>query len=284
MICEKCGTENKEGTSYCKHCGEDLVEEIKEEAAEELAEETGETTEEASDVKDTERARTSPLAVRMHEKDVKEDKKTKSKIKRGKVWAVIAIILAVLLVAENVALVYIGKQMDLSLSDAEEEVANEDTETIVEESAVLSSETLSGTWTYSYSLTKYWDSDESGNYSEVTETITSAGLAGLVDKGDNHMAAVIIPESMVVDEKEEVIGNTPEAFSAWFAEDCICIQMKGTEQKFFASGGAEPLIIKVPVSMDETGTVQGGTYEHTYEKVVSEMNMRYVISVTMNKN
>lgn len=286
MLCEKCGTENKEGTSYCKHCGEDLVEETKEEVvAEETAEETEETvetTEEPSEEKDVERTRTSPLAVRMHEKDIKEDKKLKNKIKRGKVWAAIAVILAVLFVAENATLILINK----GIINSEQEEVEAPVIEEVEEPLILplGSEALSGDWTYSYSLTKYWDSDESGNYSEVTETITSEGIAGLVNKGDNHMAAVIIPGTMVVDGNEETIGNTPEAFSAWYAEDCICIQMKGTEQKFFAPGGAEPLVIKIPVSMDEAGVISGGTYEHTYEKVVTEMNMRYVIRVTLEKN
>ena len=85
MLCEKCGTENKEGTSYCKKCGEDLFEkitseEISEEApvTEKAAEPEEETTEAVAEVapeKNDDRVRTSPLAVHMQEKSLKEDKK-----------------------------------------------------------------------------------------------------------------------------------------------------------------------------------------------------------------
>ncbi|MDO5479717.1 MAG: hypothetical protein Q4G23_11210, partial [Clostridia bacterium] len=244
--------------------------------------EAGENENEApSEEKEPERVRTSPLAVHMHEKDVKDDKKLKNKIKRGRVWGILALLLAVVLIAENAVLMFGGKGA-LDAEEPEEIIETEEPVEIIEAS-VLGSETLAGNWTYEYSLTKYWDSDGSGDYKEVTETIVSSGLAGVVDKGDNHMAAMVIPETMTVDEEDVVLGNTPEAFSAWYEEGAMCIQLKGTEQKYFAAGGAEPLIIRIPVSMDESGVVSGGTYEHTYEKEVSEMDMRYVISITFDK-
>ena len=97
------------------------------------------------------------------------------------------------------------------------------------------------------------------------------------------MSAIVIPGKMVVDGTEYVLGDTPEAFASRYEEGFICIQMKGTEQKFFAPGGAEPLLIKIPVSMDAEGVITGGTYTHTYDKVVTEMSMRYEIEITFEK-
>ncbi|MBQ2940636.1 MAG: zinc ribbon domain-containing protein [Clostridia bacterium] len=292
MLCEKCGTENKEGTSYCKKCGEDLFEEkaspvITEEASETVEVKTEEVIKEepvkVAEEKKEERVRTSPLAVRMQEKSLKEDKKIRKKLKRGKMWAAVALLLLVMLVAENSVIIldkmgYFGDR---------EEVIQEDEpvkETVViPEVTFLNSEALEGGWTYSYSLKKNWDADASGDYETVTEVITSSGEASLYDEGGNHMSAMIIPGEMIVDGAPVMLGNTPEAFSAWYEEGYMCIQMKGTEQKFFAAGGAEPLVIKIPVSMDSEGVVSGGTYSHTYDKVVTEMSMRYEIDITFEK-
>ncbi len=291
MLCEKCGTENKEGTSYCKKCGEDLFEEQATEVIEEetveteenLPETNEETEEKPLEEKKEERVRTSPLAVHMQEKSLKEDKKIRKKLKRGKVWAAIAILLAVMLVAENTVIImdkmgYLGNEPE---EIEAEEVISEVTE--IPEVKFLNSESLAGGWTYSYSLKKNWDSDVSGDYETVTEVITSTGAASAFDEGGNHMSLMIIPGEMIVDGAQVALGNTPEAFSAWYEEGYMCIQMKGTEQKFFAAGGAEPLVIKIPVSMDSEGVVSGGAYEHTYEKVVTEMNMKYEIKITMEK-
>lgn len=293
MICEKCGTENKEGTSYCKKCGEDLfadrAEVIKEapvaneEAAEgqavEATDEVMETLQATAELKREERVRTSPLAVRMQEKDLKEEKKIKKKIKRGKVWATIAAILAVLLITENATLIYILKTR-FGTVPTEEQPQEEVAEVTV---PALGPQTLEGEWNYTYRLKKNWDSDTSGDYETVTEIIESNGIAALIDEGANHMSAIIIPGKMVVDGAEVLLGDTPEAFSAWYEEGFVCIQMKGTEQKFFAPGGAEPLVVKIPVSMDAEGNISGGTYTHTYDKVVTEMSMRYEIEITLGK-
>lgn len=297
MLCEKCGTENKPGATYCKKCGEDIlteaellaianasdeatektVEEVKEEVLSEEEKKAPVALKEADD-----RVRTSPLAVRIQEKNLKEDKKIKKKLKRGKVWASIAIIILVLFLAENTVLVlnklgYIGNTQEV-VKEEVSEVTN-----VPETPIFLNSETIEGEWNYTYRLKKNWDSDASGDYETVTEIIESLGTIYFVDKGNNHMAAVLTPDVMTVDGAALEVGGTPEAFMAWYENGNLALQFKGTEQKFIAPGGAEPLTVRVPVSMDAEGIISGGTYEYTYDKTVTEMNMRYEISVSLEK-
>ncbi len=296
MLCEKCGTENKEGATYCKKCGEDILTEAEllavsnaaleasDEVKEEKVEENSQEEKKAPvTLKETEedRMRTSPLAVRIKEKSLKEDKKIKKKLKRGKVWASMAIILLVLFLAENTVLVlnklgYIGA--------GQEQVIEEAPLTNVPETPVfLNSETIEGEWNYTYRLKKNWDSDLSGDYETVTEIIESLGTVYFADKGNNHMAAVLTPDVMTVDGAALQPGSTPEAFLAWYENGNLALQFKGTEQKFIAPGGSEPLTVRIPVSMDSEGIISGGTYEYTYDKTVTEMNMRYEITVGMEK-
>lgn len=284
MLCEKCGTENKDGTSYCKKCGEDLVN-----ASDAPCEDASVTENSSANKKgvatEEDRVRTSPLAVRMQEKINKDDKKIKSKLKRGKVWATIAIIFIVLFVFENAGIILseLGYIDFLPGFEKEEEIIVEENVTEEVPAPVLGSETLSGNWNYTYSLKKNWDSDASGDYETVTETVESKGSAEMLDRGENHILAIINPGEMTVDGEALDAGTDSEMLNAWYEEGFMCMQYKGDEDKFFAPGGAEPLVIKIPVSMDEAGVVTGGVYEHTYEKVVTEMNMKYEIKVTMER-
>ncbi len=301
MLCEKCGTENKEGATYCKKCGEDILTEAEKKALEAAAEvkEDNVTTEEPPTdtpsekeekaepvlVKEAkeDRVRTSPLAVRIKEKNEKEDKKIKKKLKRGKVWASVAIILLVSFLAENTVLVlnklgYIGETPDTEITEENPPISN-----VPETPLFLNSEAIEGEWTYTYRLKKNWDSDLSGDYETVTETIESLGKMYFIDKGDNHMMAVLMPDVMTVDGTSTTFESTPEAFSAWYENGNIAFQFKGTEQKFIAPGGYEPLVARIPVSMDDSGVITGGTYEATYEKTVTEMNMKYEIEITLDK-
>lgn len=285
MLCEKCGTENKEGTSYCKKCGEDLLDE-KTTEVNSVGDEQVKSNVSVATETETERVRTSPLAVRMQEKINKEDKKIKRKLKRGKVWATLAIIFMVLFISENAGII-LSKLGYLDFSSAiveeAEEVSGEETNIEEVKEVVLGSETLSGNWKYTYSLKKNWDSDVTGDYETVTETITSNGSAEIIDRKENHMLALINPGEMTVDGEAATPDEDSVMLTAWYEEGFMCLQFAGDESKFFAPGGAEPLVIKIPVSMDEAGVVTGGTYEHTYEKVVTEMNMKYEIAVTMEK-
>ncbi len=286
MICEKCGTENKEGTTYCKKCGEDLISEevsVNDEVASDKEEISSGGV--ATAVKERqERVRTSPLAVRMQEKSLKEDKKIRKKLKRTRVWVALAIIFAVLFIAENAYM--IGNRIgifEISENVAKVEQAAVEPVQEVPEFTTLSSEALEGKWKYTYSLKKNRDTDENGDYETVTEIINSEGKAALIDEGENHMSAIIIPGKMMVDGAEQTIGDTPEAFSAWYENDFVCIQMKGTEQKFIAPGGGEALVVKIPVAMDGNGKISGGIYTYTYDRVVTDLRMRYEIAITLEK-
>ncbi len=270
MICPKCGAENKNESKFCKMCGVALAEKPEEKAAVSVpaaeaevqtANEPAEKKTEAAapKLKFTEeedlRGKTSPLAVRMQEKFDRADKKVQKKLKRGRVWASIAIIMTVLFLLENAAIVsyelgYLDDYISIPEKKTEEEVPPP--EPIAEpEPEKTGAARYAGEWSYSYKL------------------------------GNNHMAVMIIPSEMTVDGASAEIGATPEAFSGWFDGTNIGIQMKGTEQKFFAPGGNEPIKIEMPVS-EENGI--NASFSKTYDKTVGEMNMRYVFTVNFTKN
>lgn len=303
MICPKCETQNKDGSVFCKSCGESLVVKATvlpadEERAVAEKKESAEAAICASKVFDAKsaggkeaapysdgeelRTKTSPLAVRMQEKIDRADKKVIKKLKRGKVWAALAIIMTVLFLAENAFVVsyelgYLDKY--LPAEENEEEVPPEaPTEPVIPEKT--GTDRYYGEWSYTYSLTKYHDDDLSGSYAKKTEEITSEGKAVLTDTGSSHLAVTVIPEGMTVDGASVEIGSTPEAFYGWLDGENISVQMKGTEQKFFAPGGNEPLVINLTVTEGEALT---GVFETTYDKTVGEMNMRYVFSVSLTK-
>lgn len=300
MICPKCGAENKNESKFCKICGAALAEKPEEKAAVSVpaaeaevqtANEPAEKKTEAAapKLKFTEeedlRGKTSPLAVRMQEKFDRADKKVQKKLKRGRVWASIAIIMTVLFLLENAAIVsyelgYLDDYISIPEKKTEEEVPPP--EPIAEpEPEKTGAARYAGEWSYSYKLEKYHDADLSGNYATKTEEIVSSGKAVFTDIGNNHMAVMIIPSEMTVDGASAEIGATPEAFSGWFDGTNIGIQMKGTEQKFFAPGGNEPITIEMPVS-EENGI--NASFSKTYDKTVGEMNMRYVFTVNFTKN
>ncbi len=300
MICPKCETQNKDGSAFCKSCGESLLVKSAASPADEDSAVAAEKNERAdaansapksagnrefltySDGEEL-RTKTSPLAVRMQEKIDRADKKVIKKLKRGRVWAAIAIIMTVLFLAENALIVsyelgYLDKYLPAE-DNMEEEVPPEaPAEPVIAEKT--GTDRYYGEWSYTYSLTKYHDDDLSGSYAKKTEEITSAGKAVLTDTGNSHLAVTVIPESMKVDGASVEIGSTPEAFYGWLDGENIAVQMKGTEQKFFAPGGNEPLVINLTVTEGEALT---GAFETTYDKTVGEMNMRYVFSVSFTK-
>lgn len=298
MICPKCGAENKDGSKFCKMCGAELAltaEKSAEKAA--VAVQTAENRKESSGApaeKKTEpvkqavrfteeedlRGKTSPLAVRMQEKFDRADKKVQKKLRRGRVWASVAVIMSLLFILENAAIVcYELGYLDAYISIPEKETEQEalPPEPIPEpEPEKTGAARYAGEWSYSYKLEKYHDADLSGNYATKTEEIASSGTAVFTDIGNNHMAVTVIPAEMTVDGAPSEIGATPEAFSGWFDGTNLGIQMKGTEQKFFAPGGNEPLTIEMPVSEGESTTA---SFTKTYDKIVGEMHMRYVFTV-----
>lgn len=303
MICPKCGAENKDGSRFCKMCGAEIGEDGKAPAekaavtapAVKNSEEAGNNKAAESQARPKEntisvreedlRNKTSPLAVRMQEKFDRADKKVQKKLKRGRVWASAAIIMTLLFLAENAAIVcyelgYLDGYISMPEKKTEEEVPPP--EPIPEpEPEKTGAARYCGEWSYSYSLEKYHDADLSGNYATKTEEIASSGKAVFTDIGNNHMAVMVIPAEMIVDGAQKEIGATPEAFSGWFDGTNLGIQMKGTEQKFFAPGGNEPITIEMPVSEGENVTA---SFSKTYEKTVGEMHMRYVFNVNFAKN
>lgn len=305
MICPKCETQNKDGSAFCKICGESLLVKATASPADEeradavnkidssvSADSAPKSSKDASPEKKEDatcpdreelRTKTSPLAVRMQEKIDRADKKVIKKLKRGRTWATLAIIMTVLFLAENAFIVsyelgYLEKYFS-SEENVEEEVPPEaPTEPVIPEKT--GTDRYYGEWSYTYSLTKYHDDDLSGSYAKKTEEITSGGKAVLTDTGNSHLAVTVIPEGMTVDGASVEIGATPEAFYGWLDGENIAVQMKGTEQKFFAPGGNEPLVINLAVTEGEALT---GAFETTYDKTVGEMNMRYVFSVSFTK-
>ena len=281
MICEKCGTENMEGSRFCKKCGEDFappVEPIEEDI---IIGPTEVVTSEPVKVEDfeEERERTSPLAVRMKENRLREDKKIQKKLKRGKVWATIAIIMIIVFALENTGIVlYNMGALDSILGIEKEEPIVADP-VVVPEVKELTTADLSGEWKYTYRLVKNWDSDLSGDYETITEIIESEGMAVFTDKGENHMGVVVNTGTMKVDGQDQILGPTPEEFEGWLSKGNVGIQMKGTEQKYFAPGGAEKLVISFPVSEENLS----GTYTETYDRFVSDMYMRYEITISFEK-
>lgn len=301
MICPKCETENKEGSVYCKICGESLVKETAAVNALPIAE-NGLTAEKKEDgaaapAKDEKkvqaapeneerfeediRAKTSPLAVRMQEKIDRADKKVIKKLKRAKMWAAIAVIMTVLFIAENAFIIsYELGYLDDYFKAEEPEAELPEEPLTVPEPEKTGTDRYYGAWSYSYSLVKYHDADLSGSYAVKTEEIASSGMAVITDTGDKHIALTVIPDSMTVDGAQETIGSTPEAFYGWLDGENIAVQMKGTEQKFFAPGGAEPIVLNMAVT---EGEPLSALFETTYEKTVGEMNMRYVLTVNFTK-
>lgn len=300
MICPKCETQNKDGSAFCKSCGESLLVKSAASPADEERAVTVEKSEsadaansapkslggkEAAAYSDGEelRTKTSPLAVRMQEKIDRADKKVIKKLKRGRVWAALAIIMTVLFLAENAFIVsyelgYLDKYLPAE-DNMEKEVPPETPAApVIPEKT--GTDRYYGEWSYTYSLTKYHDDDLSGSYAKKTEEITSEGKAVLTDTGNSHLAVTVIPEGMTVDGASVEIGSTPEAFYGWLDGENIAVQMKGTEQKFFAPGGNEPIVINLTVTEGEALT---GAFETTYDKTVGEMNMRYVFSVSFTK-
>ncbi len=287
MICEKCGTENSNGSKFCKKCGE-LLESIASEEKEKVAvlEKVQEENKDEIEIikMETEkiRSKTSPLAVRMQEKLNKEDKKIKGKLKRSKVWATIAIVASLIFILENAfIIVYELGYLDsyINVENQEDEVI-EQPEVLAPEKVITETQNLSGEWTYTYKLEKYHDADLSLAYATKTEEIESTGKAVFSDIGDNHMVVAILPGEMKVDMLDVETGTTPEAFNAWYKDGKMNIQMKGTEQKFFAPGGYEPLCISfTPEYSDKTR----GSYVVTYDKTVTGMNMRYLLSISFEK-
>ncbi len=303
MICPKCGAENKDGSKFCKMCGNEMEESAKkpeEKAAVSVpaaynkvesensgAEKTPEQPKERARFTEEEdlRNKTSPLAVRMQEKFDRADKKVQKKLKRGRVWASIAVIMTLLFILENAAIVcyelgYLDGYISIPEKEMQEKAPLPDPipDPQPEKTGAARYE---GEWSYSYRLEKYHDADLSGNYATKTEEIASTGKAVFTDTGNNHMAVMIIPAEMTVDGAATEIGATPEAFSGWFDGTNLGIQMKGTEQKFFAPGGNEPITIEMPVSEGESVTA---AFSKTYDKTVGEMNMRYVFTVNFTKN
>lgn len=284
MICEKCGTENSNGSRFCKKCGElldNIASEEKEKVAvlEKVQEENKDEIEIIKSETEKIRSKTSPLAVHMQEKLNKEDKKIRGKLKRSKVWAIIAILTSIVFILENAfIIVYELGYLDFHINT---EIPSEE---VIEkpeiEKEITETQKLSGEWIYTYKLEKYHDADLTLAYATKTEEIESSGKAIFSDIGDNHMVVAILPGQMKVDMLEVDSGTTPEAFNAWYKDGKINIQMKGTEQKFFAPGGYEPLCISfTPEYSDKVR----GSYIVTYDKTVTGMNMRYFLTINFEK-
>lgn len=301
MQCAKCGTENKDGSKFCKICGEAFesapVSEEKisigvSSSASQVTETPSSSSEKSepkerispASAEDDLRERTSPLAVRIQERIDRADKKIRKKLKRGKVWASVAVIMSLLFIAENAFIV----SYELGFLDEYIKTEQPDTPENMPVSPPVASdpekeegpERFSGLYKYTYTLTKLHDADLSGSYAVKTEEITSTGTAALQYLENDHMVLTVMPGEMTVDSAPTALGTTPEAFSAWLENDHICIQMKGTEQKFFAPGGAEPVTLKMPVTEDGKISASASV---TYDKTVDTMNMRYTLSVTLEK-
>lgn len=298
MQCTKCGTENKAENKFCKICGEPLV---KAEETVPAGKAEGEKAAYASEgaeapavnaspsaTREDLHGKTSPLAVRMQEKYDRADKKLKKKLKRGKVWACIAIVMSLLFILEN-ALV-ISYELGLLEQYLGASAPNEETEENTQKSEIqappvepeepVGAKRYEGLYTYNYHLVKNYDEDLSGNYSVVTEEILSSGTASLVSLDGESMALTVIPGEMTVDGQSVALGATPEAFSARLSNNTVSVQMKGTEQKFFAPGGAEPVVLSLAMT-EEDGI--SAYYTVTYDKTVGTMNMRYTLSVSLLK-
>lgn len=304
MLCKSCGTENSESSRFCKKCGM-LLEEaapsekapmLREEEKETIAQETGdvatEDAQEGEDVQDARvatvlkeketsqkaaRLRTSPLAVRVQEKQDREGEKIKKKLRGRRRWIFIAVIVTLLFLLENA--VIISYQLGM-LDDflPKEDVPEADVPEINVPQGPPEETSLTTAFLYHYELVKYFDSNGSGNYDVVTETILSDGRAVFVDEGGDHLAVLVMPGQMTVDGVEQPLGNTPEAFSGWRSGETLNFQMKGNEQKFFAAGGSEPLVASF------TPEAGQGRFDVTYDKVVSEMNMRYHLVITFTED
>lgn len=274
MICEKCNAEITENSKFCKKCGSMVAEE--EMVAEEPIEEMEIMEKHLENTMPQMEMRTSPLAVHMQEKLLKEDKKIKKKLARGRAWAVTAIILILLFAFENAGLIMYGLGSFDKYLKEDEPVTPPEEVVAIAPSQTADEGKLSDNWQYTYKLTKYWDADGTGNYATITETIESSGDAYFIDKDGVNMTVLVMPGNMAVDGVGATIDGMPEVFKAYLTEDgTVNIQMKGTEQKYFAAGGYEPLLITI--------NKDGGTYMNTYDKFVSEMQMRYVIEITFDK-
>lgn len=295
MQCTKCGTENKAENKFCKICGEPLnktEEKVPAGKAEEGKAVSASEGEKAPAVnaslsapREDLHGKTSPLAVRMQEKFDRADKKLKKKLRRGRVWAAVAIVVSFLFILENAFIIscelgYLEQYFGASESEEEREPENEIQEPVAVIDEPVGAKRYEGLYTYNYHLVKNNDEDLSGNYSVVTEEILSSGTASLVSLEDGGMAFTVIPGEMTVDGEDTALGATPEAFSARLEDDTVFVQMKGTEQKFFAPGGAEPVVLGFALTEEDGISAYCTT---TYDKTVGTMNMRYELSVSLLK-